>query len=309
MSTDGFENLDGADDDVDPAVAAAAADKAAADKAADAADEDDDADDLAVEVERGGEKVRMAPVSSIVKHRKAARAASESLAAEQRKSADLEAKLAKVSGDVEKLNPLLKALQTRPDLVDAAMRGTKPSSVDNPANHDADPAMIELAKEMELFDADGKPDAARAARISSRFSKDADAKAEAKVKPLIDQQVHGRANQNKAQLYKWADEGHVTKDGVDKAIAMLPGAEALLAHDGVRDVLYFMAKGMSPAQAKAAAAAGGTADDPPLHVERPGGRGKTPIELPAFSKRIAERRGKSTAEWAKAREQDGDVLE
>ncbi len=108
-------------------------------------------------------------------------------------------------------------------------------------------------------------------------------------------------------MYGWAKDGHVTKDGVDKALAMLPGAEQLLAHDGVRDVLYFMAKGMSPAAAKAAV--GAPAADVVLHTESAGGRGKTTVELPGFSRQIAQRRGKSTAEWAKIREQDGDVLE
>lgn len=302
MSGEGVETVDDLDSG-EPA--AAVVDEAAKAADAPAGDDDPELNDISVEVQRGGQTVKMAPVSTIVAHRKAAREAKTNAEAATARANDLEAQLKKTNGDVEKLSPLLKALQGRPDLVDHAMRGTRPSSVEHPENVAADPEMVELAKDWELYDAEGKPDAARAARIFAKVGKQAESKAEAKVAPIINGQVQLRAEANKALLYGWAKDGHVTKDGVDKALAMLPGAEQLLAHDGVRDVLYFMAKGMSPAQAKAAAGA----TDLVIHTEAAGGRGKASVELPGFSKQIAARRGKSTAEWSKIREQDGDVLE
>lgn len=290
---DGMDDLDNGEAAAEPAVVAAAEP---------AADDDSDLGDLSVEVQHGGKTEKMVSVSTLVANRKAARAARET---ERARADAAEAALAKVNGDVEKLTPLLKAMQTRPDLVEHAMRGTRPSAVEHPANDAADPEMIELAKAMDLYDADGKPDAARAARINATFEKKADAKAEARVAPIINGQVAQRAEANKTLLYGWAKDGHVSKAGVDKAIAMLPGAESLLAHDGVRDVIYFIAKGMSPAQAKAAAGVNGDV----LHTEAAGGRGKASVEIPSFSKRNAERRGKSVTEWSKIREQDGDVLE
>ncbi len=77
------------------------------------------------------------------------------VSAEKARADSLQAQLNKVNGDVEKLSPLLKSLQTRPDLVEHALRGTRPSAVEHPANTEADPDMVELAKTLDLYDADG----------------------------------------------------------------------------------------------------------------------------------------------------------
>lgn len=269
---------------------------------------EENADDLAVEVQHNGQTVKMAPVHRVIENRQAARAAKVRAETAERENADLKEKLKQSGADFEKLTPLLRALKDRPELVEAAMRGTKPSSTANPVNHDADPAMVELARSMDLFDADGKPDAARAARISAQFKADAKREAEAEIAPLKHAQVQQRADANRHILYEWAKQGHVTKEGVDKAIAMMPGGEQLLAHDGVRDVLYFMARGMTPTAAKQAVAAAG-GDTGAMHTETAGGRGKGPTSLPSFSKKIAERRGKTEAQWSKIRDNDSDELE
>jgi len=268
---------------------------------------DDNADDLAVEVQQNGKTLKMAPVSAVIEHRRAARAAGERASRAETENATLKAQLDKMTGDLQALTPALTYLKDHPHLLRQGVEHTRPSS----SNTDADPDMIELAKDWELFDAEGKPDAARAARILGKVDRRIDKAASDKVAPLVNNQVRDAAGRNLGILNSWVQSGHVSQKGVDDAKTWLKSVglpDEAFAHDGIRDIAYLIAKGLSPQ--KAAEQVGLELDPGPLHRESAGGRrSPTSGPLPSYSKRIADRLGKSTSDYSKLRDNDSDVLE
>jgi hypothetical protein len=311
MNTDTIDDLDDATPGTHVAADAGTdtTDDEPDDKGAAAEATDDDPDDLAVEVEHGGQKTKMAPLSKLIAHRtKAREAATRASTAESERDA-LKHELDTLRAGVAEVAPIINAVKNNPKLLEMAMGKTAPSSTTNATNDDPAEGMAELAKEWELYDADGRPDAARATRIYKAISTpimDAARKeADAKVAPILNERVSTKAAANKAQLHQWEKEGHIPKGSVEKVFKTFPVPDDMLAHDGVRDAMFFMARGMNAEQAKAAAGV----DDAVLHTELPGGRGRRPAELPKFARDNAERRGKSVAEWSKLRDDDSNVLE
>jgi hypothetical protein len=125
-------------------------------------------------VEVAGEK--LAPVGAVI--------------AERKERQRVERELNEVRGQVEKWTPFMTFLTNNPGL----MQREAPAPV-TPAQPEDDPAAVELARTLDLYTSDGKPDAVRAQKIRSMVKQSAQEEAQALVRPVQENTVRAQAAQ------------------------------------------------------------------------------------------------------------------
>lgn len=186
---------------------------------------------------------------------------------------------------VAQVKPYIDLLQQNPQLLSRVPQSETPP----PAKAEDDPAVIELARTMDLYTTDGQPDVARAAKLRTLVRTEAEAIAAESVKPLRDQTAKEKSASNfqRALLVKSADGRSPDKDTLAAMWREMPvdytsdeRVAATLAYSAIGyDVVH--GKGGKPVVPQA----------PPLVTEAGAGRISAKPALTELDQRMAAARG------------------
>lgn len=164
-----------------------------------------------------------------------------------------------------------------------------------------DPALVELARTLELYDATtGQPDVARASVIRDMTRMEAAQIAQATMAPVQERTHEQQAAANLQAITATTDadgrplEQAYVMQAVRQITDSLPKAEALrvLADARVANLIRFTALGLQSAQKKSGPAAPAT---PPLHIETAGGG--SGYVMTEESRKLARAAGVPEKEW------------
>lgn len=133
---------------------------------------------------------RMVPVEQLAEARKDKRFAKEKLEA-------TEAELTTLRTFADQAQPILQRIQSDPELLEAVKAGRLPDRA--PETEDTS-ALAELAKTLDLFDASGKPDLARAQKLNDLVQAHAKTLVDAQIKPLADRTAEQQSTVNLERL-------------------------------------------------------------------------------------------------------------
>lgn len=251
--------------------------------AAPPAEEDDHPE--AVEFQPG---VKYVPVGAL----KAVRDELKALKPQAQRAQQLEAEAAENRGIVEfiKANPqILHPQQPAP-------RQALPP--------DSDPALVQIAKTLDLYTTDGKPDVQRAQIVRNMTRAEAQAVAQQAIAPIEASTYEARAAQNIQEIMGTTVAGKpIEQQYLVQALrtitTQVPRSEAMriLADPTVKEVVRQNAAGLQ-ALAQGAAPPPKAPLPPVLQTETAGGSGETTYELPESSKRLARAAGIKESDFA-----------
>jgi len=201
---------------------------------------------------------------------------------------------------VHQAKPYIDFLAANPSLMTRTQQETSPTPVTT--TQPADEKAEVLARTLDLYTANGQPDVKRAQTILRTIDDAAEAKADAKVKPLQESTLRERANFNyqRALVTKAPDGRQVDRTILD-AIWARTDPETLAKEEGAAGVVA-MALGLETMQGKRSAPVTPTQLNPPLYTEPPGSRTPNKAPLSELDQKIATMRGmdaKTYAERAK----------
>lgn len=288
MSDDGVVNLedDGPAIEADAAPAPEPATEPATEPAP-AADPDGDRPAEVEAVEVAGQKY--VPVSVL----KAEREKRQQLAPLAQRAQQLEAW-------AQANKPYIDFLQANPDFLKPRQAEPAPA----PADPTPDPAALELAKSLDLYDASGQPDLARAAKIQGLMAMTAEQKAQALVQPFQEQQTQRAAVENYQRVVAFAQQSGVDKGVVDFLWqeSAKQGAEGmrLWANPDNARSLALMAIGAHSAYQQQHGKAAPPAVKPPepVFTEASGGNPRSRPTLSGLEGRVAKERGMTETQWS-----------
>lgn len=208
--------------------------------------------------------------------------------------------LAALQRQLDESKPYVEFLKNHPHLLN-------PPAPPEPARVEPqdDPALVELARTLELYDAQtGKPDTARAEKIRNLTRSEAQQIARSEMAPVQERTYQTQAEANVQQILhttKTADGAPLEAEYLTAAIksiaAQLPKGEAfkILADPAVANVVRLTALGLQ-AQGKKSAPAAPQAEV--LHRESAGGSGDVPMS--DGSRRLARMTGRTEKDWQDA---------
>lgn len=250
----------------------------------------------AVEVQPG---VKMVPLSALHGVREELKA----LKPVAQKAQQLEQQVAQFA-------PYVQFLQAHPELLQAQ----PPAQPQAPAPQD-DPALVELARTLDLYTADAKPDTARAAKIRDLTRAEAQAVAQQTIQPIQEGTWEQAAAQNLTWMVGQKDafgrpleEAYVV-ESVRSIYGALPRGEALrvLADKRVAELITDIAVSRQ-SRGKAYTAPPAAPTSPALHVESAGG--STPVNVSEdHTKRLGVSHDKYVASAKRYQPGKSNVLE
>ena len=176
-----------------------------------------------------------------------------------------------------------------------------------PVQPDDDPQLVELARVMELYDAQtGKLDTKRAQMLRDMTRREAEAIAEARLAPVRETTQEATATDNiKRMMSDYAAQGQAIEapyllQAVGSITKSMPKADAmrLLSDPQVVEVIGLTALGMQ-AKGRPRSAAPAQPVAPPLYTEGAGGV-RPEVPMSEGSKRLARLTGKSEKEWTES---------
>jgi hypothetical protein len=247
----------------------------------------------------GGEPVfSMSVVKGIRNDLKAARVAAA-------KATELEQQIQQLQGQLQQSDPIIQAAR-------ALLESQRQQQQEPPAPQGPTPqeiaALEEYARDLDLYDKDGRPDVARAHRIKQRTLADAQAISQQAVQPLVEQQLTQQAHYMLTRAKATATPSGEKPDPaiLDQVVARIanqPGGAKMLAQEQYMTQLWYHALGLTRAMQSGAPApkapAAQEALPPPVFSEKSGGGGPTGYSLNAGDKKLAKDLGVSEAEFAK----------
>lgn len=190
-----------------------------------------------------------------------------------------------------------------------ALTAPPPEPVAAPVAPDDDPQLVELARTMELYDAQtGRPDTKRAQVLRDMTRREAEAIAEARLAPVRETTQEATATDNIKRLMSDSAaqgqpiESQYLLQAVQSITQNMPKAEAvrLLADPQVVEVIGLTALGMQARAGKATRVMSPVAPQtPPLYTEGAGGV-RPEVPMSEGSRRLARLTGKSEKEWTEA---------
>lgn len=277
----------------DPAAPAAVADEAAP-EAVETAERDVDADTLEIpDHTQDGGKARYVPASALAGARaelKTIKADLETAKAGSAKASQLEQQIAQLQGQIQQLTPYVQAYQA------AVQTQTQPAEDDTEA--------VELAKDMDLYLADGQPDVTKAKRILARIDKRSKAQVDEGVAPIHQMTTQQRSNYNLQRALNTVIQGETIDPTVLKAAWGRVNMNVTADEEQAKHLVmwaYGAAKAEGKTKAVKAATTTGTpkADLPdPIFSEKAGGK-DTPNDLTMneVEKKAAKDMGLSEKEY------------
>lgn len=266
--------------DDDPPAPEETTEQAETEQAAPPADDDiSDADVIEVPDSSAQDgKVKLVPLSAVTTVRAKLSKANEELASTRTsaaRSTELEGQIAQLQGQLQQYAPVVQAYNAM-----VAQQQAPP-----PQAPQDSPEAMELARNLDLYTADGKPDAVKAAKILGMMGTMAQSAAQQHVQPLAQHTVSQQAHQmfNRALNTKAPDGSQPHPDDLKAVWSRLdPSVTATV--DGAKQV-WIQALGMSQLAGRAIKATTTQqgqratngqflkADIPaPLHTEKAGGK-------------------------------------
>lgn len=197
-----------------------------------------------------------------------------------------------LSGYVSQVKPYIEFLQANPDLM---TRATAPAPTPA-AVPEHDPVAEQLAKTLDLYTPDGKPDIARAKTLVTVIDTIADAKADARVKPIAESTAKSKSAENfQRALVTVTPDGRKVDPAVLKGIwERLPVAAT--ADETQAGVLVYAALGYDVMHGTKTATP--SALPTPLVSESNTGRITQPAALSSFDESVAASRGITPQNYA-----------
>lgn len=193
------------------------------------------------------------------------------------------------------VQPYIQFLKENPTFMSRTAEQTQPTPTTT--TQPVDPEAEELARTLDLYTADGKPDAARAVKITKIVDRIAEQKAEAKVKPLAESTTRERAQHNyQRALATKAPDGRTPDRNVLDALWSRTDPSITATEEGATAVVM-LALGMGAFQGQQAPPQ--APPQAPVTTEAPGPRNLNRPGLTALDEKIAGLRGRSTDDWAK----------
>ena len=148
------------------------------------------------------------------------------------------------------LQPLFDKLRQRPDVVQRLMSGQEPEVAPPAAPVDPGEALLptqdaeDLARTLELYTPEGKPDVMRARKIAAVMRRTSDEEAARRIAPIAQSMAQGQSGTLKQQYATIKDKAGrtVNQQALDQIWSVVP-AELIATDPKVAGVLYYAAKG------------------------------------------------------------------
>jgi hypothetical protein len=202
---------------------------------------------------------------------------------------DRAAKADELEAYVRDARPYVEFLKNNPDLL-KPRTAPAPAAPHEPAT---DPRAEQLAKTLDLYTTDGKPDLARANTLQTLITQTAQAIADKAIGPVQERNAQDQSARNFqiALTVKDADGRSPSQEALTQIWRTMPAHQT--ADPNVASILALTALGLDRVSRKAAPA-------PPAHApivtESPGGPARRP-SLSALETKIARDRGISDSKW------------
>jgi hypothetical protein len=192
--------------------------------------------------------------------------------------------------------PYVEFLQNNPDLLKP--RPAAPAPPPAPTPPEQDETLTQLARTLDLYTPEGKPDATRAAVIRNLVKSEAQTIAQEAVKPLEAMTTRERANANLQYAYSaTTPDGHKADPEVLKQIWANGDPKVLSTPEGAA-MAVLMAVGMSQFARQPQAPQPAAPNQPPVVTEPVGGRNINRAPISEFEQRIANVRGIAPQKYA-----------
>lgn len=199
-------------------------------------------------------------------------------------------------GYVNSVKPYIEFLQANPNLMTRTQQETQPTPVTT--TQPVDEKAETLARTLDLYTAEGKPDVKRAQAIRSMIKDEANEQAEAKVKPLQDSTTRERAGfMYQRALATPLPEGVTLDRGKLDAIWSRTAPEILATEQGAAGVLA-MAVGFDVLTGNYKKTTTTQPLPPPIHTEGSGTRTPNLAPMTGLEERVAKLRGMSAKDYA-----------
>lgn len=200
-----------------------------------------------------------------------------------------------MAGYVHQAQPYIEFLKAHPDLMTRTTQQTAPTPITTTQPVDEDAA--ELARTLDLYTSAGEPDVKRAQKLMAVVDRAADAKADAKVKPLVESTTRERSayNYQRALVTKAPDGRAPDKMLLDTLWARTD--PAITATEEGATALAMLALGMQTFQGQAPPPQ--APQTAPVVTEGVGSRNPNRPTMTALDEKIAGMRGRSADEWSK----------
>lgn len=240
-------------------------------------------------IEQAGKK--FVPLSAVSKAREKTRLAKE-------RADKLEGENAQFKDFAQKAQPWLDALKSRPDIVESLRTGEVPASKTTAAE-EIDPTLVDMAKSLDLYDAQAKPDVGRAKTIREFIRREAQAVAVETVRPWAQTTAQGQSEVNFQRMASLrGKKGQTIAPEYLKqfwALANQPGADVLANPEAAMITAlaaagYQYLYGEEPAKVQM--------PGEPLVSESAGGRHE-PMALTERHQRLARELGQTPEQFAK----------
>lgn len=213
-------------------------------------------------------------------------------------------KAAQLEAELNAIKPFATFLQQNPHLLQPQAPPPAP-----PPDPKADPVLIEYARNLDLYDAQGQPDVARAQKLREMTRRDAEHYAGQLIAPVAAQTNEQRAAANLTQVMETAKangnplEEQYLVQAVQSITGRVPREKAveILADPSAVNLLAITAFGLQAMQKKGAPPAPAPPVPPPgpvLEVERPGGPGQ--VHMSEDTRRLMRVAGVSEKQYVES---------
>jgi hypothetical protein len=196
----------------------------------------------------------------------------------------------------QKADPYVEFLKNNPDLLKPREAQTPAAA---PAPPEADPALVNLAKTLDLYTPEGLPDARRASAIRDMVKTEAQSIAQQTVKPFEEQSIHERA-QSKFREALAVDMNGIKPNPQVLAHIWKTTDPRVLATDQGAGAAVLMAMGLSAVSQQPGAPAVTPPATTPVVTEPAGGRNMNRPAISEFEQRVMRVRGLDAKRYGEA---------
>lgn len=212
-------------------------------------------------------------------------------------------KAQQLESELNAIKPFATFLQQNPHLLQPHQPAPAP-----PPDPKTDPALIDYARTLDLYTAEGQPDVARAQKLRDMTRADAQAIAREALAPIAasTNEQKAAANLNQVMQTAQANGTPLEEQYLIQAVQGVTGrverteAVRILSDPNVVNLLAITALGLQSMQKKGAPAPAAPVAQPGpvLEVERPGGPGQ--VQMSEDSRRLMRSAGVSEKQWTES---------